>query len=144
MNSLKILLSFTLVVFITEHCGRINNINYKPSDMLQFIADKSVDLFWNIGKFFAWISSFLTIIDMNELIKTFWDIGSPICQFITSPLYMINGYLEQAMTYYVNKTSLIFMGSIMLIASIAYLCYRYSLISKLRLRLLKFRGSANN
>jgi hypothetical protein len=102
---------FMFSILVWEHVGRGHEMNFRPSIGLKIVAGWAQDFFTRFGKFFAWVSSFLTNIDLQEVWKTIYDIGRPIFDICTSVFYFAKGYVEYA-TEFVNKTWLVYVGSI--------------------------------
>lgn len=119
--------AFFVLLVVVEHTLKVNQITYKPSVFFQYCADKFSDFFWSIGKIWADISSFLTLLDLKDLLKTLDDLVTPLWKFFLSPLYIFKGYAEEAMTY-VNKVGLVYIGSFALVVLAIYLGNRYELI----------------
>ncbi len=114
---LKIIGGSTVVTFVWEQSARQYNVRYKPSAGLTMMANGFIRLFTNVGKFFAWVSSYLKYINIDELVITAKSLLYPIFQFVSSPLHLILGYLSGALDYKNTggKTRVIFLGSIILI-----------------------------
>jgi hypothetical protein len=110
--------------FVLEHIGRLNDWPIKPSVPLGYANDCLKTFFSFIGKQAAIVSSFLTLIDISELKKTFYDITAPFFGIITSPTYSIKSYIETALTYQLNSWQ-IYLGSFcicaVIVAAIWYL-----------------------
>ncbi|AYV85065.1 MAG: putative ORFan [Satyrvirus sp.] len=104
-----------LATLIWEHFGRRYNSRIRPSVMLTFLSEKFQKFFRIVGEYAAWISSYLTQIDLKDLFRTIGDIVNPAFGLIVSPLYFIYGYVMTAKTY-LNKTWLIYAGSVILVA----------------------------
>lgn len=114
----------TIGIFITEHVGRYYEIIHRPSTLINFLANKSSSLFKTIGQVIANLSSFLTRIDIDDLLVTVKSIINPIIQLIGSPWNFMTGYFETAIAY-VGKSFSVYLGSGMLILLIGYLIHRF-------------------
>lgn len=121
----KFLICFILIstsTIIWEHVGRKYNHVHRPSVWLEFFSVHAQCMFKKIGIFIAWISSFLTQIDLKDLLKTIHDLIKPTFDLVTSPLYIIVGYINEATTY-IDKTWLVYIGSVILLCCIFYGLY---------------------
>lgn len=123
--SVKIILIGSSALFALEHISQLQQFAIKPSTVLRFCANKSIDFFMMIGRSLAKISSFLTLINFEDLVKTFCEIVSPLIDLVSSPLYIANGYICQALTY-VDREVLVYVGSALIISLLGYICYKYS------------------
>jgi len=131
--SKKIIFIVLLATFVIEHVGQMNQFTWKPSKFLRFCDDLSIDFFTAFGKLLAQISSFLTLIEFRDLLKTLNDLVVPLVNLFVSPLYIVQGYVEQAWTY-ANKVGLIYVGTGILLALICLVCYRYSSLIKEKIK----------
>lgn len=107
------------ISFIWEHVCRKHKSQIRPSTALNFLAEQSQLLFTNIGKGFAWISSFLVQNDIQEICITVWDLIRPIGELVISPFYLFYGYGMKAVSY-VGKQELIYLGSVIIIGMLAF------------------------
>jgi len=112
----------TLGVIVWEHFGKKKNTIYRPSTGLNLVADKSVQIFENVGRKFSWMSSYLTKIDpkyivatVNDVGATIRDIGSPIFRLIASPGQALYGYVHATCCHNYQKRWLVYVGSFILI-----------------------------
>lgn len=112
-----------LATFVWEHIARKQNLNVKPSVGLNLIYKKSKSMFTNLGKLFAKISSFYTIIDLKDLGKTLEDVGKPILKTIVSPYHFVRGYVDQANEY--SYPFLVTVGTLTLLPLSYYLLGKY-------------------
>ena len=95
----------------------------RPSVLLTRLSVRSQKFFDRCGRTLAWMSSYLTQIDLKELGKTLHDVGKPICTTIASPVYLIIGYAKEAQKY-VSKEWMIYLGS-GLVAVMLGVCWYY-------------------
>ena len=87
---------------------------WRPSKVLIKGANTS-KYYWSLGGYYcAQISSFYARLDLREFVVTMQDIGEPAFQLIASPMYLVKGYMNQAITYKRNYI-LIIIGSITLV-----------------------------
>uniref|UniRef100_A0A6C0C883 Uncharacterized protein n=1 Tax=viral metagenome TaxID=1070528 RepID=A0A6C0C883_9ZZZZ len=107
-----------------EHIGRLKNLPIKPSIPFQFMHDKLKILFSWIGEHFAKISSFLSLIDLTELKQTIYDIVSPICGIVVSPLYTVEGYINALVNY--KPRWQVYLGSISICAIVTIGLYYFN------------------
>ncbi len=124
MNYLKICIVVLLVIIIGEHISRLQNLPIRLSTLLVFASTFLRKVFESAGRLFAWISSYLTEIDIMELAHTLCDLIKPTIKIICLPYYFLLGYMEQVETY-VDKVWMVYIGSVLLIATVSYFCYKY-------------------
>ena len=112
-----------LIMYIIEYICFKTGVEIKPSAVFKFIYHYLKEFFQNMGKFCAWISSFLTFIEFEELVQVAKDLFEPIFDILLSWIYFFKGYIDKAMLY-VNKNVLVYIGSIILIGIIyGLICY---------------------
>lgn len=114
----------TIGTFALEHAGRHYDIVPRPSIMIGFLANKSENLFKFAGQMIAKLSSFLTRIDIDDLLVTVRSIMSSVTQLIGSPWNFLGGYIETSLEY-VGRSGLVYIGSFLLVSLISYLIYRF-------------------
>lgn len=119
-------LFFALAIGILfwEHFGRKYGSNYRPSIGLDSLSNKSRNLFCAFGRKCAWISSYLTQIDLKEIGMTIEDVITPTWNLLTSPFYMIYGYVHTAATYG-KKQWMVYFGSAIGLLLISYGTCKY-------------------
>ncbi len=120
--SIKFIVSFILLTVLSEHFGRLNDIQYRPTFFLNKIADYSTDLFEYCGYIFAVLSSFYDKLQLTEVLKTMVQLIGSVFSIIISPFYFNKVYVETAHTYVFPP--LIFLGSITLVTSLIYIVYK--------------------
>ena len=113
-----------LAIIIGEHISRLQNLPIRLSTLLISTATFMREVFETTGRLFAYISSYLTEIDLIELAHTLCDLIKPIIEIIGSPYYFLSGYMEQAERY-VDKVWMVYVGSVLLIATVSYFSYKY-------------------
>ena len=123
----KVFGAVTLVVFGWEHYGRKNLVVYRPSTALEYCAKTSQKFFRFTGEKMAWISSYLTQIDLRDLGATVVAVTKPTWDFVTSPFYMLYGYACAAANYG-NKTWLVYAGSSLLAFALLFGWYYLSTV----------------
>jgi hypothetical protein len=79
---------------IWEHIARINAFAWKPTFFLDKIADKLMEIFYHLGKFFAHISSFIKYLHLDEFSHTFKDLTFAIIRLVLSCTDAIGGYFD--------------------------------------------------
>lgn len=121
---IKISVLIGLGLFLWEHFGRISDVSFRPTIGINTIIDVLENIFTTIGSFFATISSYLCWIKFQDLWITITDLCTSLFKLITTPVYIIKGYIDTALEY-VDSTYKIYIGSFLLIATIAYIMYRY-------------------
>jgi hypothetical protein len=114
-----LLASSALTVLIWEHLGRKRDSKCRPSVGLEIISTKSRNLFRTFGRDLAWVSSYLTQIDLQDIGKTLEAVLRPSWNLVTSPLCTISGYVRAAASYK-NKQWMVYAGSVIGLALIFY------------------------
>ena len=117
--------SSTTAVFLWEHFFRLNDLSFRPTVGINFLNTYSRSLFTFIGELMAHASSYLVRLNFPEVMKTSSDLANSLFDFFTSGYHVIKGYLATATTQYVSNTGLIYLGSFLLIAGIAYGAFRF-------------------
>lgn len=98
MHKAFLALLTSIILFIFEHVTRLHNIP-NISSLLREVAYWSRELFYKIGLAFSHLSSFLNLIEFEELIITLKGLGRPVLEVLTSPLQTIRGYIDAALEY---------------------------------------------
>ena len=111
-------------LIITEHIAHKQQSNKLPSVALTYVAEQFQRFFQWIGELVAWVSSFLTIINLYELVKSISAILNPILDIIVSPLHTIYGYLQMANSY--SNNLLVYIGSGLLVAAVGAAWYHFN------------------
>ena len=111
-----------VIVLGWEHIGRKQKTKIRPSVGLTWTSDKSQKGFKWLGEQAAWISSYLTQIDLKEFGVTIHAVGKPMFDLISSPFYAVAGYVGMAASY-ANKEWLIYSGSALLVGALTYAYY---------------------
>ncbi len=120
-----LLISTVIGTLTWEHIGRKRDIRYRPSVGLDFVSVKSRKLFRALGTKCAWLSSYLTQIDLKEIGVTINDVMKPTWDLVTSPFCAISGYVRTAAGYG-RKQWMIYAGSALSIILLSYGLYRYN------------------
>jgi len=121
INKCLLIVCFTILIY--EHIGRRYDIIVRPSVGLEYVANKSIDFFKKIGILFAWVSSYLTEIDLYDMYQTLYDIVTPLIKLLFAPFYFCYGYLLEVATYE-NKWWMIYVGSGIIIAMLIFISYK--------------------
>jgi hypothetical protein len=111
-----------LFILVWEHIGRKNDINLRPSIVLNTLTVAIRRFARWLGGVWAWVSSFLYEW-ATELVKTISTLAEAILHLIGSPLYFTQGYIEYALRY--TNFWWIRVGSAVLIFA-AFVALRYS------------------
>jgi hypothetical protein len=109
-----ILITSCVAIFTWELVALKQLSQFKPSVGITFLANQSYRTFSQLGRGFAWLSSYLTIVELHDLYRAAEDLLRPIGDLLASPLAFINGYLEIAMGY--KYPIIIGLGSSILLA----------------------------
>ena len=128
----KVFGTVSLVVLGWEHYGRKQPMAYRPSTLIESSAIISQNFFKRTGEILAWLSSYLTQIDLKEFGETLMAVGKPTCDLVVSPFYIFWGYVCKAANYG-NKSWLVYVGSSLLAAVLSYgwyyLSFRYPFLN---------------
>lgn len=116
------------ICLICEHIGKIYHLSIRPTSVLVPIANFLQTSFSTAGKLFGKLSSFLAQLDLQELGQSIFDLGMALAGIIGSPSYFFFGYLQYAASY-VNRSIMIYMGSVVLIAGVV--CGMYHLMTSM-------------
>ena len=119
MNILNYFYGAFFGIYIWEYIARKQKSDIKPSTALNNIYYYLSQMFYWIGRTLAKLSSFFVMLDIDDLVETFWDIIKPIIKICGSPFKLIKGYYNTAMAY--KNHILIFVGSMTLIGLTWYL-----------------------
>lgn len=115
--------------FIWELVARKKSSRKKPSVAIAWTATKSKNLFTTIGRGFGWVSSYLTIVDLQDLCGTLDDLFRPTCNLMLSPLSFFKGYWETANKY--KYPILVVLGSMLFFGGGFYLNSKFGLLNSL-------------
>lgn len=120
---LKIFGIVIITILFWEHLGRKYETTIRPSIGLQFVSKISSQFFDWVGRKIAWISSYLTQIDLKDFMDTCRAIGEPTLEILASPFHIIIGYIVAANTY--TNGILVYVGTGIIIMLILIVCYKY-------------------
>lgn len=109
-------------VFCWEYIGAESI--YKPSVWLNYLATNTSLFFKYSGALFATVSSYLTLIDLDDLISAIYDLANSIYNIFVSPIYFIHGFNETANTYGDNYWE-IYLGAGIIVVVCTYLLIKY-------------------
>ena len=112
---------------IWEHVGRLNESVIRPAIGLGVVKVVTQDLFRTMGEMTATISSFLTRLDLQELVKTIDALVTPTFEICTSPLQFFRGYFAVAKTF-LQKHWMIYLGSgflVTFLSTLAWVIHKY-------------------
>ena len=142
---LKIIGITCTAIYIWEYAAKVSQTTIKPSVALTFIETNLQSLFRVFGSYCAQISSFIWQIEWTSFIQTFKELISPISGSTTSPIYTVIGYYETVKQRYDGNLSLIVCGSLMLIALLSSMAYKYktSKQNPIKTYVNKLRGIEN-
>lgn len=104
-----------LAVVIWEHCARINQFSTwcRPSALLDLVATLSWDFFAWLGRGFAYLSSFITYLHLDEFWATIKALMEPIIKILGSWIAIPVDYCHVAVSYATPVA--VFIGSAVLI-----------------------------
>ena len=109
--------------FVWEYIARRTNSDVKPSVGISYASNKCGQFFNYLGSIAARISSFYTYIEFEELVKTFQELFVPMWNLVTSPFYMLKGYVHTMKSY--KYPFLVIVGSLTLFVATRFLYTKY-------------------
>lgn len=118
-------------LFVIEYICTIKKYQYKPSYYMSIVSTFAQKCFSYIGRQFAWLSSFYTLIQFGTFVEVLHNMVKPIYELAISPCYMVYEYVKQ-MDLYKHKY-LIPCGSATIIVITFYIMYNYFELSPYRL-----------
>lgn len=86
-------------IFAWELVARKRSSNKKPSVALNWLATLSRSFFTGLGERVAWLSSYLTIVDLHDVWATLSDLAEPAAHLVASPFSFFCGYWKMAQEY---------------------------------------------
>ena len=119
-------LAICVTLFGWEYAAVRQELDYSPSITLNFIATKFSEFFEAFGRLIAWISSFLTIFDIDDMYTAAAQLLNPIVSIFTSWFYFFVGYVSEMNLY--DYPYLVTFGSIIIIIAIFYALYRFNVL----------------
>ena len=103
---------------VLEHVARLLEIEHRPQMLLDAANDRARALFTWLGAMFAYASSFLERLKLDELIETAGDVAMSVAKFASTPLWFVYGYTHEVL---VNAHPwVIWLGSAIIAGSILY------------------------
>ena len=121
----NVLLLLFVLGFAWEHIARINRLSTRPSVALTRLAHWCTSLFEWCGRGLAHLSSFYEYIyeylRLEEIGKTLYALLVPLWRTLTSPFWMVKGYVETMNLY--DHPYLISLGSATLLGGISVWVY---------------------
>jgi len=133
-KSLVISISVFLIALAIEHNFRDTENIFKPSIVLGKVAEVFEDFFEQIGKFCAWVSSFLTIVNLDELLESLRRLVEPMLRISFSACYLCVGYFDYLLD--MKKPYLVLAGSLMILCIITGIMKNYSKFYKVYCKIL--------
>ena len=122
-------LALFLSMYVWEYTAIRRNLEFSPSVALTSMATYAVRFWEACGKIVAWVSSFLTLFDFDDLLKAAEQLWKPIWDTLTSWTYFFIGYVSEMNLY--DHSYLITMGSIMIVSLLCYIAYYFGLFQYL-------------
>jgi hypothetical protein len=110
----KIVITVFTSLFLWEHFGRINDIDSRPTLLIEPLTEFSKCLFIEIGSYFAWISGYAYHLKLGEMAFSLCNLLEAILLFLCTPIWTVKGFIETAYNDYGNP-KIIFIGAIVLV-----------------------------
>lgn len=108
-----------LIIFIWEYVAIKADMSNKPSYYICIVRDNILYLSEDIGIIFAYISSYLDIINLQDLAQAFTNIFMPIWEICAEfPIYFKKGYMSITVLY--DHPYIIILGSVLLVFNIIF------------------------
>lgn len=121
-----LILAVSCVSIITWELVALRHASHmKPSVGVTMVANQAHRVFSHLGRGFAWMSSYLTIVDLQDLYRAVDDLTRPTLNLLTSPLAFVEGYWEIAKQY--KYPLVIALGSSILLIVGVYVVPRFCL-----------------
>lgn len=122
---------WTLLVFvIMEHVAKKSTHDYaRPSVVILMMANCCKQWWYKLGEVFGMVSSWLARIDFADIMTSIKDVTYSLWQLVSSPWELIKGYIHVMYTY--SEPYLIFVGSILIVIFVLWLCYRCGVFEKI-------------
>lgn len=116
------ILTICLSVFVWEHWASMQKITYKPTYYIDLATEFLEEVFFQFGKFFAWISSFIDWFKLQQVAETLGTFTKSLIGLALSGFSFVEGYISEILTYDINHY-LIFFGSFAIIVMILWVAY---------------------
>ena len=116
-------------LFGWEYTALRLNQEFSPSVALNSISTFAVKFWRSCGHFVAWLSSFLTFFDFDDMLKAAENLWKPTWETLTSFVYFYAGYVSEMKLY--DHPYLVTAGTIILVSLITYLSYYFGLLEYL-------------
>ena len=110
-------------LLLWEYIAKKQISPYKPSALFDQLALYSVNCWYKIGGFAAYMSSFYTCINFKEVVEAAHDLVKPIFDIATSPYYFVKGYVNVSTLY--EHPYLVVLGSVTILAVMMMLMCRW-------------------
>lgn len=114
------------ILFVWEHCFRLYNNPFRPVVGINKVTDLLKTCFNFVGTWIAKISSFLILVDLKEVRKTFYDMFGACTHLLFSWMYILQGYLEWSRQY-LGQRNLVYLGSFLLAVGTWYVWHSQNL-----------------
>jgi hypothetical protein len=130
MHKAIVIICFVLGLISWEHIVRTVATSpfrksIRPSIIFNYVVEIAQHFFEELGKMWAIVCSFLTLIDLQEIKITLADIFVPLINSVFSPFYFFAGFNEKAMSY-MEDSGLIYLGSFLLSLLLLWSVYKLS------------------
>lgn len=138
MNNFGKFLYISIGIFIMaltlEHYFRDTENILKPSLVLGKVAEMFEDFFEQLGKLCAWLSSFLTLIKLDELFESIRRLLEPMLRILFSAYYFCIGYFDYLLD--MRKPYLVLAGSLVILFITTCIMKYYSKLYKVYCKIL--------
>ena len=114
------------LIFFWEYTAVRQEYEISPSLVFNKTAHGCQWFFQKVGTSAAWVSSFLTMIDFEDVVKTFKRLLMPLWDICTSFLYLVEGYVMTMNVY--DHPYLVTLGSLVLVTVILCALYYFNLL----------------
>lgn len=120
-NIVRIPILIAVITVFWEHLASINNLQYKPSVVIGFVADKAILMWKFLGRMFGYLSSFITYLKFEALLTTIHTLAWEMWRLCLSPLWGIFEYFKVVFEY--KLPILIVIGSLLIIGAVGWGLY---------------------
>jgi len=115
-------LTICFAIFAWEHWASMQKIVYKPTYYIDLTTEFFKELFFQLGKLFAWMSSFVDWLKLQQIAETLGALIKSLTGLALTGFSFVEGYISEILTYNINRY-LIFFGSGVLITIVCLVTY---------------------
>lgn len=134
MRIVIVSLATPCIAILWQYIGKKYGTTVLPSVFLTSLSTRLQNVWSWVGKAFAYVSSYLTYINLTELWQAVHEVFNPLFGIFSSPAQFVIGYCKYINEHVAkNMTYLIPIGSVMLVLLVLYFSNKYNLHRRLGL-----------